>query len=170
MLACKRFANQAARVFSFLPFPFCFWLLFWFFSFPDKLDGIRPMKSKRKREESPPLHLSDDDDPYDEREEDMRIGKKRVGDVSCYQVFKESRIYRMMLDKGCLSSVLVFNIIYDMCACSLSISVPLLGLLPLKFFRCCFQTSRPFLMLHPVLFIRLVPTRNNVELCPTIQI
>ena len=45
------------------------------------------MKSKRKREESPPLHLSDDDDPYDEREEDMRIGKKRVGDVSCYQVF-----------------------------------------------------------------------------------
>lgn len=88
------------------------------------------MKSKRKREESPPLHLSDDDDPYDEREEDMRIGKKRVGDVSCYQVFKESRIYRMMLDKGCLSSVLVFNINYDMCACSLSISVPLSGLFP----------------------------------------
>lgn len=43
---------------------------------PDKLDGIRPMK--RKREESPPFPLSDDDDPYDEREEDMRIGKKRV--------------------------------------------------------------------------------------------
>ena len=33
---------------------------------------------KRRREESPPLALSDDDDPYDEREEDMRIGKKRV--------------------------------------------------------------------------------------------
>jgi len=42
----------------------------------NKLDGIRPMK--RRREESPPLPLSDDDDPYDEREEDMRIGKKRV--------------------------------------------------------------------------------------------
>jgi len=47
--------------------------------FPDKLDGIRPMK--RRREESPPLPLSDDDDPYDEREEDMRIGKKRVRGV-----------------------------------------------------------------------------------------
>lgn len=44
--------------------------------FADKLDGIRPMK--RRREESPPFPLSDDDDPYDEREEDMRIGKKRV--------------------------------------------------------------------------------------------
>lgn len=46
----------------------------------NKLDGIRLMKGKRKRQESPPLHLSDDDDddPYDEREEDMRIGKKRV--------------------------------------------------------------------------------------------
>ena len=43
---------------------------------PDKLDGIRPMK--RRREESPPFLPSDDDDPYDEREEDMRIGKKRV--------------------------------------------------------------------------------------------
>ena len=42
----------------------------------DKLDGIRPMK--RRREESPPFLPSDDDDPYDEREEDMRIGKKRV--------------------------------------------------------------------------------------------
>ena len=47
-------------------------------SFLDKLDGIRPMKGKRRREESPPFPLSDDDDPYDEREEDMRIGKKRV--------------------------------------------------------------------------------------------
>ena len=48
----------------------------------DKLDGIRLMKGKRKRQESPPLHLSDDDDdPYDEREEDMRIGKKRVSHV-----------------------------------------------------------------------------------------
>ena len=44
----------------------------------DKLDGIRPLKGKRRREESPPFPLSDDDDPYDEREEDMRIGKKRV--------------------------------------------------------------------------------------------
>ncbi|XP_078344222.1 uncharacterized protein LOC144629860 isoform X2 [Oculina patagonica] len=44
----------------------------------NKLDGIRPLKGKRKREESPPFPLSDDDDPYDEREEDMRIGKKRV--------------------------------------------------------------------------------------------
>ena len=44
--------------------------------FADKLDGIRPMK--RRRAESPPFPLSDDDDPYDEREEDMRIGKKRV--------------------------------------------------------------------------------------------
>ena len=44
--------------------------------FLDKLDGIRPMK--RRREESPPFLPSDDDDPYDEREEDMRIGKKRV--------------------------------------------------------------------------------------------
>ncbi|XP_073231400.1 uncharacterized protein [Porites lutea] len=42
----------------------------------NKLDGIRPMK--RRREESPPFLPSDDDDPYDEREEDMRIGKKRV--------------------------------------------------------------------------------------------
>lgn len=42
----------------------------------DKLDGIRPLR-KRTREESPPL-IPDDDDPYDEREEDMRIGKKRV--------------------------------------------------------------------------------------------
>ena len=40
------------------------------------------MKGKRRREESPPLHLSDDDDPYDEREEDMRIGKKRVSNAS----------------------------------------------------------------------------------------
>lgn len=72
------------------------------------------MKSKRKREESPPLHLSDDDDPYDEREEDMRIGKKRVGDVSCYQVFKESRIYRMMLDKGCFC---------HRCSCSTSFMI-----------------------------------------------
>ncbi|XP_020609445.1 YLP motif-containing protein 1-like isoform X2 [Orbicella faveolata] len=44
----------------------------------NKLDGIRPLKGKRRREESPPFPLSDDDDPYDEREEDMRIGKKRV--------------------------------------------------------------------------------------------
>lgn len=51
----------------------------------DKLDGIRPLKSKRKREESPPFPLSDDDDPYDEREEDMRIGKKRVS--SRYLIF-----------------------------------------------------------------------------------
>ncbi|XP_022789942.1 uncharacterized protein LOC111329488 [Stylophora pistillata] len=44
----------------------------------NKLDGIRLMKGKRKRQESPPLHLSDDDDdPYDEREEDMRIGKEK---------------------------------------------------------------------------------------------
>ena len=48
----------------------------YFVGFIDKLDGIRPMK--RKREESPPFLPSDDDDPYDEREEDMRIGKKRV--------------------------------------------------------------------------------------------
>lgn len=48
--------------------------------FADKLDGIRPLKGKRRREESPPFPLSDDDDPYDEREEDMRIGKKRVSD------------------------------------------------------------------------------------------
>lgn len=51
---------------------------FFVFDFVDKLDGIRPMKSKRRREESPPPALSDEDDPYDEREEDMRIGKKRV--------------------------------------------------------------------------------------------
>ena len=53
-------------------------LEFFVFDFVDKLDGIRPMKSKRRREESPPPALSDEDDPYDEREEDMRIGKKRV--------------------------------------------------------------------------------------------
>lgn len=46
------------------------------FLYLDKLDGIRPLK--RKREASPPLTLSDDEDPYDEKEEDMRIGKKRV--------------------------------------------------------------------------------------------
>lgn len=43
----------------------------------DKLDGIRPRGMKRKSRDSP---LADDleDDPYDEREEDMRLGKKRV--------------------------------------------------------------------------------------------
>ena len=47
-------------------------------SYVDKLDGIRPLR-KRAREESPPIIPDDyEDDPYDEREEDMRIGKKRV--------------------------------------------------------------------------------------------
>ena len=47
-------------------------------SYADKLDGIRPLR-KRAREESPPIIPDDyEDDPYDEREEDMRIGKKRV--------------------------------------------------------------------------------------------
>jgi len=43
------------------------------------LDGIRPLK--RRRQSSPiPTYGDDDDedDPYDEKEEDMRIGKKRV--------------------------------------------------------------------------------------------
>ncbi|XP_028408960.1 uncharacterized protein LOC114531547 [Dendronephthya gigantea] len=40
----------------------------------DKLDGIRPRGSKRKSREEDDL----DEDPYDEREEDMRLGKKRV--------------------------------------------------------------------------------------------
>ncbi|XP_032233841.2 YLP motif-containing protein 1-like [Nematostella vectensis] len=43
----------------------------------NKLDGIRPLR-KRAREESPLLVPDDDDDPYDEKEDDMRIGKKRV--------------------------------------------------------------------------------------------
>ena len=45
--------------------------------FPAKLDGIRPSKDKRKAATSV-LDDDYDDDPYDEREEDMRIGKKRV--------------------------------------------------------------------------------------------
>ena len=45
--------------------------------FADKLDGIRPRGTKRKSHESP-LAEDFDDDPYDEREEDMRLGKKRV--------------------------------------------------------------------------------------------
>lgn len=46
----------------------------------DKLDGIRPRGTKRKAHNSP---LADDldDDPYDEREEDMRLGKKRVSRI-----------------------------------------------------------------------------------------
>ncbi|CAB4005039.1 Hypothetical predicted protein, partial [Paramuricea clavata] len=43
----------------------------------DKLDGIRPRGTKRKAHDSP-LAEDLDDDPYDEREEDMRLGKKRV--------------------------------------------------------------------------------------------
>ncbi len=47
------------------------------YSFSDKLDGIRPRGTKRKSHNSP-LAEDFDDDPYDEREEDMRLGKKRV--------------------------------------------------------------------------------------------
>ncbi|KXJ25505.1 YLP motif-containing protein 1 [Exaiptasia diaphana] len=44
----------------------------------NKLDGIRPMKRRRQSSPVPSLSDDDDDDPYDEKEEDMRIGKKRV--------------------------------------------------------------------------------------------
>ena len=46
----------------------------------DKLDGIRARGNKRKIHGESPLVEDDDDedDPYDEREEDMRLGKKRV--------------------------------------------------------------------------------------------
>ena len=46
----------------------------------DKLDGIRPRGSKRKSREEDDL----DEDPYDEREEDMRLGKKRVSRIFCF--------------------------------------------------------------------------------------
>ena len=47
-----------------------------------KLDGISHSKSKKRKPDGMFKNDDDadyyDDDPYDEREEDMRIGKKRV--------------------------------------------------------------------------------------------
>ena len=48
-----------------------------------KLDGINFKKGKRKAES--PIFDEYDDDPYDEREEDMRIGKKRVRNLAFFR-------------------------------------------------------------------------------------
>lgn len=55
-----------------------------------KLDGISKRKKKDTSSQSP-LIDDDDDDPYDEKEADMRLGKKRVSKLvlfsSCNPLF-----------------------------------------------------------------------------------
>ena len=152
-------------------------------SYADKLDGIRPLR-KRAREESPPIIPDDyEDDPYDEREEDMRIGKKRVFILlspSVILVFEKSHpSINQSISLSLCPSIIHPSINQSLSLClslkshpSINLSVRLLTYLPFTSWmtssmRCRSVGYQSINLCSPSLTVKekILPPLSSVELC-----